>query len=132
MLYVCYRDMLPIFQNVDALKSLENVLVSHVKSLPQVDVVVGLEARGFLLAPIVATRCGLPLVVVRKKGKLPGSTKSVTFTLEYGEVCLMIAESCTCVVGNFMINTFFYQICRTHLKSRIPVCLLYTSPSPRD
>lgn len=56
-----------------------------VKSL-NVDVVVGLEARGFLFAPIIALRLGLPFVAIRKKGKLPGETVAVEYKLEYGSV----------------------------------------------
>jgi adenine phosphoribosyltransferase len=43
------------------------------------------EARGFLFAAPVAHRLELPLILVRKKGKLPGETYRATFTLEYGE-----------------------------------------------
>ena len=43
------------------------------------------EARGFLFAAPVAHRLELPLILVRKKGKLPGKTYRATFTLEYGE-----------------------------------------------
>ena len=47
--------------------------------------VAGIEARGFLFAAPVAERMGVPLVLLRKKGKLPGATLSKRFTLEYGE-----------------------------------------------
>ena len=43
------------------------------------------EARGFLFAAPVAHRLAIPLILVRKKGKLPGETYRATFTLEYGE-----------------------------------------------
>ena len=45
----------------------------------------GVEARGFLFAAPVAHRLGLPLILVRKKGKLPGETYRASFALEYGE-----------------------------------------------
>jgi adenine phosphoribosyltransferase len=45
---------------------------------------VGVEARGFLFAAPVAARLGLPLLLVRKKGKLPGRRASKSFALEYG------------------------------------------------
>jgi len=49
------------------------------------DVVVGLEARGFLFGPSLALRLGAAFVPVRKKGKLPGKTTSAKYTKEYGE-----------------------------------------------
>ena len=46
----------------------------------------GLDARGFLLGPIIALRLGAAFVPVRKKGKLPGATISVEYIKEYGSV----------------------------------------------
>ncbi len=48
------------------------------------------EARGFLFGSPVAAALGLPLVPVRKKGKLPGKTFSKSFALEYGEDCIEV------------------------------------------
>ena len=50
-----------------------------------VDVIVGLEARGFLFGPSLALRLGTSFVPVRKKGKLPGPTKTASYQKEYGE-----------------------------------------------
>jgi adenine phosphoribosyltransferase len=52
----------------------------------KVNVVVGLDARGFLLGPLIALRLGAGFVPVRKKGKLPGVTISVEYAKEYGSV----------------------------------------------
>ena len=50
-----------------------------------VDVILGVEARGFLLAAPLAVRLEKPLVPVRKEGKLPFQTHSVQYALEYGQ-----------------------------------------------
>ncbi|KAG8955716.1 adenine phosphoribosyltransferase [Tulasnella sp. 424] len=50
----------------------------------KVDVVVGLDARGFLLGPIIALRLGASFVPVRKKGKLPGECVTAIYEKEYG------------------------------------------------
>ncbi|KAF8314869.1 putative adenine phosphoribosyltransferase [Cantharellus anzutake] len=50
----------------------------------KIDVIVALDARGFLLGPIIALRLGASFVPVRKKGKLPGETISVVYQKEYG------------------------------------------------
>lgn len=49
------------------------------------DIVVGLEARGFLFGPSLALKLGAGFVPVRKQGKLPGHTETEPFTKEYGE-----------------------------------------------
>ncbi|MDR0449910.1 MAG: adenine phosphoribosyltransferase [Treponema sp.] len=50
-----------------------------------IDAVAAIEARGFLFAAPFAGELGIPLILVRKKGKLPGETRSVKYQLEYGE-----------------------------------------------
>jgi adenine phosphoribosyltransferase len=55
-----------------------------------VDKVVGMEARGFILAAPVALELGAGFVPVRKAGKLPRSTHAVSYSLEYGEATLEV------------------------------------------
>ncbi len=56
------------------------------------DVLIAIEARGFLVAAPVAAKMGLGLVMVRKKGKLPGKTVSHSYDLEYGSDTIEIQE----------------------------------------
>jgi adenine phosphoribosyltransferase len=56
--------------------------------ISKIDAVVGLDARGFLLGPVIALRLGAAFVPVRKKGKLPGQTVQVEYQKEYGAVSL--------------------------------------------
>ena len=51
----------------------------------RIDAVAAIESRGFLFAAPFAQRMGLPLILVRKKGKLPGRTLTKSYSLEYGE-----------------------------------------------
>ena len=53
----------------------------------KVDVIVGLDSRGFLLGPVIALRLGAAFVPVRKRGKLPGECDTSVFEKEYGMVC---------------------------------------------
>ena len=50
----------------------------------QIDVIVGIESRGFLFAAPLSYRLGIPFVPIRKQGKLPYDTHKVTYALEYG------------------------------------------------
>src|SRR5271154_3401487 len=58
----------------------------------KVDVVVGIEARGFIFAPALAYRLGAGFVPVRKPKKLPGKTAQVSYALEYGTDTLEIHQ----------------------------------------
>jgi adenine phosphoribosyltransferase len=57
-----------------------------------IDKVVGLEARGFILGGAIAHQLGTGFVPVRKKGKLPGTTISQDYKLEYGEAIVEIHD----------------------------------------
>lgn len=56
------------------------------------DVLIAIESRGFLVAAPLAARLGLGLIMIRKKGKLPGQTVSYSYDLEYGSDTIEIQE----------------------------------------
>lgn len=85
---ILFEDILPIFADPSLhealLRSLElHVLASYNGQKP--DVVVGLEARGFLIGPSLALRLGASFVPVRKQGKLPGPCITQAYDKEYGQ-----------------------------------------------
>jgi adenine phosphoribosyltransferase len=57
------------------------------------DAVAAIESRGFLFAAPLCDRLGLPLILVRKKGKLPGKTRSKSYELEYGRAEIEMHEA---------------------------------------
>lgn len=65
------------------------VLLDHLKEINKFDVIVGLDARGFLFGPLLALQLSIPFVPIRKKGKLPGEVSQASYTLEYGTVRLI-------------------------------------------
>jgi adenine phosphoribosyltransferase len=82
-----FQDILPVLANPVAFEAVIADLVSHItssKTLPLPDVIVGLDARGFLFGPSLSTRLGCSFVAVRKKGKLPGECLSASYAKEYG------------------------------------------------
>ena len=83
-----FRDIFGVFQDVTALRALKDMIIDHVSSL-DIDVVIGLDSRGFLLGPIISLELGKPFLPIRKKGKLPGKVIRESYTLEYGEVVLL-------------------------------------------
>jgi len=58
-----------------------------------IDGIAAIEARGFLFAAPFAERLGVPLILLRKSGKLPGEKREKRFTLEYGEDVLQVHVS---------------------------------------
>ena len=56
------------------------------------EVLAGIESRGFIFASTIGYKLGCNVVMIRKKGKLPGKTISHTYKLEYGEDCLEIQK----------------------------------------
>jgi adenine phosphoribosyltransferase len=93
-----FEDILPVFADPDLHRSLVRALELHVKTHvgngpdAKPDVIVGLEARGFLFGPSLALALGAGFVPVRKKGKLPGPTETAVYRKEYGEDLFQIQK----------------------------------------
>ena len=80
---ILFRDITPLLREPAALAFVLDQMAEYV-SARGVDVIVGIESRGFLFGVPVAARLGLPFVPVRKPGKLPAAHMSVEYSLEYG------------------------------------------------
>ncbi|XP_048814769.1 adenine phosphoribosyltransferase [Lagopus muta] len=88
---VLFRDISPLLKDPVAFKALIDLLEDHLRaSFPKIDVIAGLDSRGFLIGPPLAQRLGVGFVLIRKKGKLPGPTESISYALEYGKAELEI------------------------------------------
>ena len=88
---VLFYDITSIFTNPAAYKFVAEEMLKHYKGV-DVDGVIAIESRGFLLGSLFAADRGVPLVLARKKGKLPGKTISASYDLEYGSATLEIHE----------------------------------------
>ena len=80
---IVFKDATPLFASAEGLGGAIDALSEHARPL-RPDVVVAPEARGFILGAAVARECGAGFIPVRKPGKLPFETKSVSYELEYG------------------------------------------------
>ena len=87
---VVFKDITPLLASAAGLKATIDELVALAP--PRIDVVVGMEARGFILAAPVALALGAGFVPVRKAGKLPRETHAVSYSLEYGEATLEVHQ----------------------------------------
>ncbi|WP_034805359.1 adenine phosphoribosyltransferase [Intrasporangium oryzae] len=79
---VLFKDFTPLIADGPALGALVRDIADRYRD--RVDVIVGIEARGFILGAAVAYELGLGMVPVRKAGKLPGETLRESYALEYG------------------------------------------------
>jgi adenine phosphoribosyltransferase len=81
---VLFRDITPLLQNPVAFSEVIETLTAKFANA-RLEAIVGIESRGFIFGAPLAFNLGLPLVPIRKPGKLPAATMSVEYALEYGE-----------------------------------------------
>jgi adenine phosphoribosyltransferase len=80
-----FRDIFTALTDGETCVVLKRLIIDYVKKHhPQIDAVVGLDARGFLFSFMIASELAIGCIPVRKKGKLPGETINVEYALEYG------------------------------------------------
>lgn len=91
---VMFRDITPLLQTPRALRILIDLFV-HRYMEQQIDLVAGIDARGFIVGAILAYELNLGFVPVRKAGKLPFDRVSETYELEYGSASIELhADAC--------------------------------------
>ncbi|MCC7344493.1 MAG: adenine phosphoribosyltransferase [Deltaproteobacteria bacterium] len=88
---IIFKDITPLLQNPEAYKHIVDRFVARYREKP-VDVIVGIESRGFLFGSVLAYVLGKSFAIMRKKGKLPYTTVSYTYKLEYGEDTIELHE----------------------------------------
>jgi adenine phosphoribosyltransferase len=90
---VLFKDITPLLADHEGFTAVVEALAATGRDAdgdPVVDKVVGMEARGFILAAPVALALGVGFVPVRKAGKLPGETYAVSYALEYGHATIEV------------------------------------------
>ena len=80
---IMFRDLTTLLNDAWGFRRTVDQLV-QLNVVSKIDIVAGIEARGFILGGAVAHQLGKPFVPIRKKGKLPGETIGVEYALEYG------------------------------------------------
>jgi adenine phosphoribosyltransferase len=86
---IVFKDITPVLADENAFSSVIDLIVVHY-GRGNIDKVVGIEARGFILASPVAYHFGAGFVPVRKEGKLPWESEREEFELEYGTAALEV------------------------------------------
>lgn len=93
---IIFRDLTTIFQDAKAMEIaldlLSDCLKDEYSKVINYDKIVGIEARGFLLAGAISGKLGGGVVMMRKPGKLPYKKRRIEYKLEYGEDALEVHE----------------------------------------
>ena len=91
---VQFRDITPLLQDPKTFRVLVDIFV-HRYMNQQIDLIAGLDARGFILGSVIAYELNVGFVPIRKKGKLPSATIAEEYELEYGSATVEIhADAC--------------------------------------
>ena len=100
---VVFKDITPMLKDANLCNEIIDAFVDQTKSLP-IDVIVGIESRGFLFGMMLANRLNIPFVPIRKQGKLPADTIAESYKLEYGQATIEIHEDAFPAGTNVLIH----------------------------
>jgi adenine phosphoribosyltransferase len=99
---IVFKDITPLLADARAFSAIIDHLA--LKSAPlRADGILAIESRGFILGAALADRAGLPLHLVRKRGKLPRATVSVEYALEYGTDHVEVHKDAIVKGGRYLI-----------------------------
>jgi adenine phosphoribosyltransferase len=88
---ILFRDINPVFKRNDALNYIADEFY-RIYSKSKVDMVAGIESRGFIIATALALRFGKGIIMIRKAGKLPGRTVKKSYEIEYGNAIMELQQ----------------------------------------
>jgi adenine phosphoribosyltransferase len=99
---IIFKDIAPILADAALCKS----ITDYFCALPMVkpDAICAIESRGFFFGILIAQALGVPLVMIRKKGKLPGEVIAESYNLEYGSATIEIQKGAIKVGQNIWLH----------------------------
>jgi adenine phosphoribosyltransferase len=86
---ILFRDISPLLRDPETISFIVNEFSRHYKSTG-IDLLAGIESRGFPLACALALKYNKGMIMIRKQGKLPGRTEKVSYNIEYGNATMEI------------------------------------------
>ena len=92
---IIFKDISPLLKSPKALSYTIDMLIEPF-SKNNIDIIAGVEARGFLLSTPIALKLNKPMIPIRKIGKLPYKTFDVSYDLEYGKDTIEIHKDAIC------------------------------------
>ncbi|MEJ7693050.1 adenine phosphoribosyltransferase [Daejeonella sp.] len=100
---IIFKDITPILKDAQLCSEVIDALVSQMEG-DKIDVIAGIESRGFLFGLMLANRLQIPFVPIRKQGKLPAKTIQEPCELEYGSAILELHEDALVAGQRVMIH----------------------------
>ena len=100
---VVFKDISPILLDMKLYGAVIDELVKQISTL-NIDVIVGVESRGFWFGPAIAQQLNIPFVPIRKRGKLPGDTYSYSYDLEYGSAEIEVQKDSLPVGAKVLVH----------------------------
>src|SRR3954465_13015063 len=100
---IVFKDITPVLASAEALDAAVTQLADLTRAL-EVDVVIGAEARGFLLGAALARELGAGFVLARKPGKLPHETGRAEYALEYGKASLEVHSDAVAAGSRVLVH----------------------------
>lgn len=88
---IIFKDITTLLKNGKKFREAVDLFAERLKD-KKIDVILGIEARGFLFGAALAYKLGIGIAPIRKKGKLPYKTHSMTYDLEYGKDTIEIHQ----------------------------------------
>lgn len=89
---VLFRDISPLLRDINTFRYVIEMFYEEYKD-KSIDLVAGIESRGFIFAAALALKLNKGMVMVRKQGKLPGDTSSKNYDIEYGNATMEIQRA---------------------------------------
>ena len=86
---ILFRDISPLLRDPETISFIVNEFSKRYKST-EIDLLAGIESRGFPLACALALKYNKGMIMIRKQGKLPGRTEKVSYNIEYGNATMEI------------------------------------------
>jgi adenine phosphoribosyltransferase len=105
---IIFRDISPIMENSKLFGEIIDNFYERYKT-KKIDAVVALEARGFIFGAPLAYQLKVPLIMIRKEGKLPGEVYRATYRKLYGEGVFIMRKNALCTGQQVIIIDDFYS-----------------------
>jgi adenine phosphoribosyltransferase len=99
---ILFRDITSVWKHPEAFEACTLLFAERYRGVP-VDLIVGIESRGFVIGSAFAARMAMGFVPVRKRGKLPGEVHSFEYELEYGTDCVEVHKDAVAPGQNVLV-----------------------------
>ncbi|MGD8341311.1 MAG: adenine phosphoribosyltransferase [Gammaproteobacteria bacterium] len=99
---IVFKDITPLLSNASAFQAITDYL-AEMANAHLADGILAIESRGFIFGAALADRIGMPMYLVRKRGKLPRETVSMEYALEYGTDHVEVHSDAIAASGRYLI-----------------------------